>query len=98
MILKAGYSRSGPIMGSLYRQAETEVTAKMKKPLKVGAVPNPAPNPLLEAFRDEGHVWATRLIDLLEDFEIRLQILESGGGRGRVTPVFTARKRRKSTR
>lgn len=52
------------------------------------------PNPLVEAFRNERHVWAGRLTDVLEDFEIRLQLLESepGGpgakGSGKVTPAF----------
>ena len=60
------------------------------------------PNPLVEAFRNEGHGWARRLIEVLEDFEVRLQMLESEAGgaaakdSGKVTPAFKtpARKRR----
>lgn len=34
-------------------------------------------NPLLEAFRNEGHGWAASLLALLDDFERRLQELGS---------------------
>lgn len=34
-------------------------------------------NPLLEKFKSEGHVWAASLVELLEDFERRLQLLGS---------------------
>lgn len=52
------------------------------------------PNPLVEAFRNQGHGWAGPLLEVLEDFEIRLQMLESEPGgpasksSGRVTPAF----------
>lgn len=55
------------------------------------------PNPLVEAFRNEGHAWAGPLVEVLEDFEIRLQMLESEPGgpasktSGKVTPVFVKR-------
>lgn len=55
------------------------------------------PNPLLETFRTEGHAWAGPLVEVLEDFEIRLQLLESEPGglagktSGKVTPVFVKR-------
>lgn len=53
------------------------------------------PNPLVESFRDQGHAWAGPLLEVLEDFEIRLQMLESEpGGRkstGKVTPAFVKR-------
>lgn len=55
------------------------------------------PNPILEAFRNEGHAWAGPLMEVLEDFEIRLQMLESEPGgpesktTGKVTPVFVKR-------
>ena len=53
-----------------------------------------APNPLLEAFEGEGHGWAGRLLEVLKDFESRLQVLESElsgpppKSSGRVDPVF----------
>lgn len=34
-------------------------------------------NPLLEAFRNQGHGWSGPLVELLEDFERRLQLLGS---------------------
>lgn len=34
-------------------------------------------NPLLEAFRSEGHAWAAPLLAILDDFERRLQELGS---------------------
>lgn len=37
-------------------------------------------NPLLEAFRNQGHIWAGPLLALLEDFERRLQELGSEPG------------------
>lgn len=37
-------------------------------------------NPLLEAFRNEGHSWSGRLLDVLQDFETRLQTLGSDPG------------------
>lgn len=37
-------------------------------------------NPLLEAFRNEGHGWAAPLLAVLEDFERRLQELGSEPG------------------
>ena len=55
------------------------------------------PNPLVEKFRNEGHAWSGPLVEVLEDFEIRLQLLESEPGgpasksTGKVTPVFVKR-------
>jgi hypothetical protein len=52
------------------------------------------PNPLIEQFRNEGHGWAAPLVEVLEDFEVRLQLLESdtgdrsAKGSGKVTPAF----------
>lgn len=37
-------------------------------------------NPMLEAFRNEGHAWAAPLLALLDDFERRLQELGSDPG------------------
>lgn len=37
-------------------------------------------NPLLEAFRNQGHVWAGPLLAVLDDFERRLQELGSEPG------------------
>ena len=58
------------------------------------------PNPLLEAFRNEGHGWSGGLVELLEDFEVRLQMLESdpGTSAGRVTPVFKRPAAKRSAR
>lgn len=55
------------------------------------------PNPLVETFRNQGHGWSGPLVEVLEDFEIRLQMLESEPGgtahksSGKVTPVFVKR-------
>jgi hypothetical protein len=35
------------------------------------------PNPLLQAFEDQGHGWALPLLAVLRDFETRLQTLGS---------------------
>lgn len=34
-------------------------------------------NPLIEKFKSEGHVWSPSLVEVLEDFERRLQLLGS---------------------